>query len=285
MDHDAPTSVDTLTRDKWDRAAKTFDFMAGVGPDKRWGAHKRALFSAMDGRVLFLALGTGLDIQFFPPRQDIIAIDISPSMLARANERVDNYDGNIDARAADVHHLDFDDDYFDQIFTSCTFCSVPNPVAGLRQLFRVLKPGGKIRMFEHTGSRFCPFKLLMDIMTPLTRKFGPDVNRPTVAHVIAAGFEIDTVNYIISRRRKNNYCDKAIHHTATRKNHKNRLKRYCVMLCALGRYLVATGASSLVVRSFNEQSLQTESQLLYAARAARHSHWQGCIVLHTTCSL
>ena len=184
------------TRAKWDRAARTFDFMTGTGPDRRWAERKRQLFSAMEGRILFLALGTGLDIQFFPPDRDIVAIDISPEMLKRAQHRVAAYDGNIDARVADVHELDFADDSFDQVYTSCTFCSVPRPVDGLRQLRRVLRPGGRLRMFEHTGSRFQPFRFMLDLMTPMTRAFGPDVNRPTVANVAAAGFEIEAVDYV-----------------------------------------------------------------------------------------
>lgn len=188
--------MDLDTQAKWDRAASTFDFMNAYGPERRWGPAKRALFAAMEGRVLFLALGTGLDIQFFPPRRTITAIDISPKMLERARPRIESYDGDIDARVMDVHELEFEDGHFDQVYTSCTFCSVPGPVGGLRELFRVLKPGGTLRMFEHTGSRFYPFRLFMNVMTPLTRLVGPDMNRPTVANVVAAGFEVLEVGYV-----------------------------------------------------------------------------------------
>jgi len=177
-------------RAKWDRAATTFDFMTGAGPERRWGPHKRALFAGMRGRVLFLALGTGRDIEFFPPGQDITAIDISPRMLARAEPRIAAYPGRIEARVMDVHELAFDDASFDQVYTSCTFCSVPDPVAGLRQLHRVLVPGGELGMFEHTGSRYQPFKAMLDLMTPLGRALGPDLNRATVDNVVAAGFEL-----------------------------------------------------------------------------------------------
>jgi len=94
----------------------------------------------------------------------------------------------------DVHELEFDDGSFDQVFTSCTFCSVPRPVEGLRALRRVLKSGGDLFMFEHTGSRYYPFKIMMDAMTLLTRKIGPDMNRTTVANVRAAGFRVTEVN-------------------------------------------------------------------------------------------
>ena len=79
--------MDTATQGKWDRTARIFDFMTGRGPERRWGPAKRRLFAHMQGRILFLALGTGLDIACFPPGQTITAIDISPEMLAKAAPR------------------------------------------------------------------------------------------------------------------------------------------------------------------------------------------------------
>ena len=189
--------MDVVTKNKWDRAAKNFDVMAGYGPEKRWEPRKREFFSTMGtGRVLFLAVGTGLDIRFFPPGRKIVGIDISDKMLEVASPRLDAYDGEIDARAMDVHDMPFADGEFDQVFTSCTFCSVPTPVKGLEALRRVLKPGGELRMFEHTGSRYYPFRLMMNLMTPLSRRVGPEMNRDTVANVEAAGFTLREVKHV-----------------------------------------------------------------------------------------
>lgn len=190
--------VDVVTQAKWDKLAPNFDVMAGKGAEKRWEPFKRELFGHMrkDAKILFLALGTGLDIPFFPTGRHITAIDISPKMLDMAQPRIDAYDGQIDARALDVHQLDFAEHSFDQVFTSCTFCSVPNPVEGLRKLRGVLKPGGELYMFEHTGSAYYPFTFMMNLMTRLTSRFGPDMNRTTVANVRAAGFELVEVNNI-----------------------------------------------------------------------------------------
>lgn len=188
--------MDLITQRKWDKAAPNFDLMAGGGAEKRWEPAKRELFSHMDGNILFLALGTGLDIPVFPKGQQITAIDISPKMIEQAQPRIDAYEGTIEALVMDVHDLQFDDNSFDQIYTSCTFCSVPNPVAGLTSLKRVLKPGGSLSMFEHTGSAYYPFKVMMNVMTMLTRKVGPEMNRTTVANVQAAGFTVTEVNNI-----------------------------------------------------------------------------------------
>ena len=190
--------MDTATREKWDRASRTFDLMSAYGPEWRWKPAKLKAFGRMQpGRkILFLALGTGLDIGAFPPGCDITAIDISPMMVEKAKKRVEAYDGNMTAEVMDVHDMSFPDDSFDQVFTSCTFCSVPRPVEGLKALTRVLKPGGELHMFEHTGSHIFPFNLMMKLMSPLASKFGPETDRDTVANVKAAGFEIKEINHV-----------------------------------------------------------------------------------------
>ena len=114
-------------------------------------------------------------------------------MLERAGPRAAAYAGKLELRQIDVHELDYPDGAFDQVFTACTFCSVPRPVEGLRMLRRVLKPGGELFMFEHTGSRYFPFSLMLNLMTPVSRRYGPEMNRDTVANVARAGFEIQAV--------------------------------------------------------------------------------------------
>lgn len=189
--------MDDVTRNKWDRAAATFDLMASYGPEKRWEPYKRELFANMgDGEILFLAVGTGLDMQFFPQGKSITGIDISQKMLDQGADRIAAYQGNLRVQQADVHEMPFEEGQFDQIFTSCTFCSVPNPVEGLKALRRVLKPGGDLFMFEHTGSSFFPFKQMMDAMTLITRKLGPDMNRKTVENVKAAGYDLKRVTHV-----------------------------------------------------------------------------------------
>ncbi|MGE3692021.1 MAG: methyltransferase domain-containing protein [Novosphingobium sp.] len=188
--------ADAVTQAKWDKMAPRFDSMAAKGAEARWKPYKSALFAQMKGKVLFMALGTGLDIPAFPPGQQITAIDISPKMIEQAQERIAGYDGTIEAQAMDVHDMAWPEGTFDQAFTSCTFCSVPNPVEGLKAIYRVLKPGGELFMFEHTGSKFHPFGGMMNLMTNLTERIGPSMNRDTVSNVRAAGFQVVEVNNI-----------------------------------------------------------------------------------------
>lgn len=188
--------MDVLTRRKWDRAARSYDLMNGLGPEMRWEPFKRRLFTLMWGKVLFVAVGTGQDIQFFPSGQDITGIDISARMLDAARPRAAAYPGTLELRQLDVHDLDYPDGTFDQAFTSCTFCSVPNPVEGLVSVRRVLKPGGQLHMFEHTGSHYFPFSAMLNLLNPLVRRFGPEVNRDTVSNVTRAGFQVRAVECV-----------------------------------------------------------------------------------------
>jgi ubiquinone/menaquinone biosynthesis C-methylase UbiE len=172
----------------WDLRARLYDLCEGS--QLRRGASKARLFSKMQGRVLFVAVGTGVDITRFPDGQRILGIDISSEMLRRAESRRRAYRGEIEFVRADVERLALGDASFDTVISSCTMCSVPNPVQALRELYRVLCPGGRLLMFEHVRSRSWSLGLALDAMTLWTRLLGTAMNRDTVANVLTAGFKI-----------------------------------------------------------------------------------------------
>ena len=186
------------TRRKWDDASRTFDVLT-FADDRRFGPYKRRLFSRMNGKTLMVGVGTGNDFKYFPNGLDILGIDISPKMLERAVTKTATYEGSLTLREMDVCRLDFNDSVFDTVATVCTFCSVPRPVVGLREIHRVLKPGGQLLMFEHVRSNIGPLGILMDLLTPLSTRVGPALNRDTVGNVQRAGFDL--------RRVENVYLD------------------------------------------------------------------------------
>ncbi len=190
--------MDKETQHKWDKASRTLDFFA-FADDRRLGLHKQRLFEKMCGATLMVGAGTGNDFKFFPANMNVVAIDISPKMLERAAPKAAAYAGSIELREMDVCALDFAEATFDTVATACTFCSVPKPIPGLRELRRVLKPGGQILMFEHVRSAIGPLGILMDLMTPLVSRLGPELNRDTVGNVQKAGFRL--------RRVENVYLD------------------------------------------------------------------------------
>jgi len=178
----------TMFEVAWRLRSRLYDVCEGS--ELRRGPAKSALFRQMAGRVLFVAIGTGTDIRHFPAGQDITAIDISREMLAKAASRQRAYHGTLRLVQANALALPFADASFDTAITSCTLCSVPDPVRALRELHRVLRPEGRLLMFEHVRSRNPLLGLMLDIMTLWTRLGGTDMNRDTLRNVRAAGFRI-----------------------------------------------------------------------------------------------
>lgn len=174
---------------KWNRAAKALE-SKDRGEEVRYGPYKRHLFSKAKGRTLLVAAGTGIDFKYLPAGLDVTAIDFSPRMLELAAKRVEESASPLTLLQADVTDLAFADGTFDTVVTSCTFCSVPDPVKGLREVRRVLKDDGRLLMFEHVRPSNPYLGLMMDVMNPLVRMLGPDVNRRTADNVRAAGFRL-----------------------------------------------------------------------------------------------
>ena len=94
------------------------------------------------GKVLEVGVGTGANLSHYPPGLEIVGIDFSPRMLAYAQEQILSLPSNIQLQQMDAQHLEFPNDSFDTVVATCVFCSVPDPIQGLREIHRVLKPTG-----------------------------------------------------------------------------------------------------------------------------------------------
>ena len=174
---------------KWNKAAKCLE-ASQHGEELRYGIFKRQFFGKATGRTMLVAAGTGVDFKYFPADVDLTAIDFSPTMLEYAEKKVGECPAPMTLKEADVTCLDFPDAHFDTVATSCTFCSVPDPVKGLREVRRVLKDDGALLMFEHVRPSNFYLGFLMDLMNPVARLIGPDINRRTADNVRAAGFRL-----------------------------------------------------------------------------------------------
>ena len=101
-----------------------------------------------------------------------------------------------DLRVGDVQALDFPDNSFDTVIATFVFCSVPDPVQGLRELGRVVKPGGQILLLEHVRVDRPLMGRAMDLLSPLVvRIWGANINRRTVENVKRAGLKLERIKH------------------------------------------------------------------------------------------
>jgi|Deesub1362B_J571_1020462.scaffolds.fasta_scaffold10277_2 ubiquinone/menaquinone biosynthesis C-methylase UbiE len=173
---------------RYNRISLLFDVLEKPmeGFSARW---REEITAEVYGKVLEVGVGTGRNIPYYPPDVEIVAIDFSPKMLEKAIAKYGDSYKNVTFLEMDVQNLDFPDNTFDCVLTSCVFCSVPFPVQGLKEIRRVCKPGGKVVMLEHVRSNRRLLGPLMDLLNPIPLYlYGANINRDTVGNLRKAGF-------------------------------------------------------------------------------------------------
>ncbi|AST58316.1 methyltransferase type 11 [Thermoanaerobacterium thermosaccharolyticum] len=186
------TNRTEIIKRRYERIAKYYDLMESLmesSGGKRW---RKMLWSEVSGNTILEAgIGTGSNILYYPEGKNIYGIDFSPKMVEIAKDKAKRYGKDVDIRVMDIENLEFNDNTFDAIVTSCVFCSVPDPIKGLKELKRVLKNDGKLFMLEHVRSKKLIIGTLMDILNPLTvNTWGANINRDTVKNLKISGFKI-----------------------------------------------------------------------------------------------
>jgi ubiquinone/menaquinone biosynthesis C-methylase UbiE len=163
--------------------------------ERRFRRWRRRLWSLARGRELLeVGVGTGKNMPFYPEGTHITAIDLTPGMLERARRRASRLSLDVDLQLGDAEALHFPDASFDSAVATFVFCSVPDPVSGLREMARVVKPDGRILLLEHVRSARPWLARSMDLVNPLVvRMTGANINRRTVENVRRAGLAVVSV--------------------------------------------------------------------------------------------
>jgi SAM-dependent methyltransferase len=157
-----------------------------VGPDRR------RLVSRASGLVLDVGAGPGPNLPLFPPEARVVAAEPDPHMLRRLRQAARRRPRThvVQARA---EALPFRDGTFDAVVCTLVLCSVGDLHASVRELFRVLRPGGLLLFYEHVRAPSRFWARVQDVCTPVWRRLvaGCHPNRATVAALRQAGFRVE----------------------------------------------------------------------------------------------
>lgn len=170
--------------DKW---AKLYNIIEENMP---MGKFKQEAIAQAKAKILEVGIGSGANLKYYKSDQDVIGIDFSKEMLNLANKKIISLKlENIKLKEMNIENMDFLDDTFDTVISTCVFCTVPNPEKGLKEVFRVLKPGGKAIFLEHMKSENSIINIFLWVMNQLTiRILGTSLLRETEKSIRKAGF-------------------------------------------------------------------------------------------------
>ncbi|MFZ1057744.1 MAG: class I SAM-dependent methyltransferase [Candidatus Rokuibacteriota bacterium] len=185
---------------RWNRQARLYDRltapmerMLGLVRGRAWVFERVA-----KGRVLEVGAGTGKNLPYYPERALVVASDLSPGMLARAVEKAGDRSRAVRFVVTDAEDLAFRDGSFDTVLATCVFCTVPDPVRGLREARRVLKEGGEVVLLEHMRPQGFLGRLF-DLLDPIaSRVMGPHINRRTLDNIRRAGLVVVEERHVFS---------------------------------------------------------------------------------------
>lgn len=179
--------------ERYERIAPFYDFLDLPFEYGRYRKIRPLLFEGLSGRLLDAGVGTGRNFPFYPPTAKVIGIDLSPAMLTRAERRRGSAAAPVELRQMDVTALGYPDRYFDGAVATFLFCTLPDElqVPALKELRRVVKPGGLIRLLEYTRPSGVIRRAITKIWEPWVYwAYGAGFDRRTEEHVREAGLQV-----------------------------------------------------------------------------------------------
>lgn len=170
----------------YERLAPSIDRAGG-------SAHRDELLAGVSGRVVEVGAGSGLCFAHYPRSvSEVLAVEPEPSLRRAAQRAADVVDIPISVFDGRADRLPGEDGSFDVAVASLVLCSVPDPDAALREIRRILRPGGELRFYEHVRSEDPAQARLQDRCGRIWRHVngGCHPNRDTLAAIAASGFSL-----------------------------------------------------------------------------------------------
>jgi ubiquinone/menaquinone biosynthesis C-methylase UbiE len=186
--------------EKYQRIARFYDVLDYPFEYGRYRRIRPLLFAGLHGRLLDAGVGTGRNFPFYSPNSHVVGIDLSPAMLARAEQRRGSAAAPVELRQMDVTKLEFPNASFDGVVATFLFCVLPEELQtpALAELRRVTKRCGTIRLLEYVRPRGAVRKVLAKIWEPWMRwAYGAGFDRNTEEHVPEADLELVESRFVV----------------------------------------------------------------------------------------
>ncbi len=190
----------TSLLDRYQRIAPFYDLLDLPFEHGRYRHIRPLLFQGLTGRLLDAGVGTGRNIPFYPLGASVVGVDLSAAMLGRAERRRAQLGAEVELKRMDVTRLDFPDDSFDAAVATFLFCVLPETLQtpALKELRRVVRPGGVIRLLEYVRPRGTVRRALARIWEPWMRwAYGAGFDRRTEEHVPEAGLRTVESKFVV----------------------------------------------------------------------------------------
>jgi ubiquinone/menaquinone biosynthesis C-methylase UbiE len=170
------------------------DFACGMQPVRR---QREMIVPLAHGRVLEVGIGTGLNMPFYDPSRVryIVGVDPALQMHRLALKRIARAGLDVELVGISAETLPLEDESIDTVVTTYTLCTIPDPVAALREMRRVLAPGGRLLFCEHGRAPDESVRRWQARLTPHWQKIagGCHLDRDIPALLEGAGFRCDAL--------------------------------------------------------------------------------------------
>lgn len=160
---------------------------------------RRELLLGVSGEVLEIGFGTGINLAFYQNVDTVYALEPNAAVFQLAQERIDAAPFLVEHIAASAEQLPFADEQLQHVVSTWTLCSIADLAQSVREIYRVLQPGGTLHVVEHVLNRqSLSIQRLQHLLTPIQKKVadGCHLNRDIEVALLETGFELGEVRYI-----------------------------------------------------------------------------------------